>query len=94
MTKQEFEQRLGKQVNSADYSIIEYVYTFHPSIGDVGGKDQISELYQLGGMRLIKDMLPTAQKAEKLEDEIMETRASLNRLTKQYEALKTGAEEE
>lgn len=94
MTKQEFEQRLGKQVNSADYSIIEYVYNFYPSIGEIGGKDEISELYQLGGMRLIKDMLPTAQKAEKLEDEIRKTRASLNRLTKQYEALKTGAEEE
>lgn len=94
MTKQEFEQRLGKQVNSVDYSIIEYVYNFHPSIGEIGGKDEISELYQLGGMRLIKDMLPTAQKAEKLEDEIRITRANLNRLTKQYEALKTGAEEE
>lgn len=94
MTKQEFEQRLGKQVNSADYSIIEYVYNFHPSIGEIGGKDQISDLYQLGGMRLIKDMLPTAQKAEKLEDEIRKTRTTLETLKKQYEALKTGAEEE
>lgn len=94
MTKQEFEQRLGKQVNSADYSIIEYVYNFHPSIGEIGGKDQMASLYKIGGMRLIRDMLPTAQKAEKLEADMRQARTMFETLKKQYEALKTGAEEE
>ena len=94
MTKQEFEQRLGKQVNSADYSVIEYVYNFHPSISDVGGKDQIASLYKIGGMRLIKDMIPTAQRAEKLEEEMRQARTALGTLRRQYERLKTGAEEE
>lgn len=45
MTKQEFEKRIGAEISQKDYSIVEHVYTWHPSISEVEGKEQIAELY-------------------------------------------------
>lgn len=38
MMKNEFEKLIGKTVSDEEYSTIEYVYTWHPAIADVGGK--------------------------------------------------------
>lgn len=70
MTKQEFERLLGKEVTSEQYSEIEIVYNFHPTISNIEGKQQIVDLFKLGGMRLIKDMKTTAENAKTYEDEI------------------------
>ncbi len=94
MTIQEFQRELGATVSNKDYPAIEYVYTFHPSISNTEGKKQIANLYRLGGMRLIKDMLPTAKRAEELESKIRKTNANLAQLKKQYEDLQYGKESE
>ena len=88
MTKQEFTARTAKPVNDKDYEIIEYVYTYHPGIDPVKGKDQIANLYETFGMRIIVDMLPTAEKAKHYEDEIRAARLKLDRLKKEYDALR------
>lgn len=44
MTKQEFQKRIGAEISQKDYSIVEHVYTWHPSISEVEGKEQIAEL--------------------------------------------------
>ena len=46
MTKQEFQKRIGAEISQKDYSIVEHVYTWHPSISEVEGKEQIAELYK------------------------------------------------
>jgi len=66
----EFESRLGKDVTPAEFEKIEYVYTFHPSISETEGKDQIVALFKIGGMRIIEDMTPTADEADQLEERI------------------------
>lgn len=38
MTKQEFQKRIGAEISQKDYSIVEHVYTWHPSISEVEGK--------------------------------------------------------
>ena len=93
MTRQEFESRIDGTVTTEEYSLIEYVYTFHPSISNTEGKDQIAGIYKIGGMRLIKDMIPTAQKAEQLDNDIQNTVANLQSLRNQYKRLKEGAEQ-
>lgn len=60
-----------------DYAIVEFVYNWHPSIPDVGGKDTIAALYELGGMRLIRDMVKTAEHAEQRDAEIQEIRKAV-----------------
>lgn len=37
MTKQEFQKRIGAEISQKDYSIVEHVYTWHPSISEVEG---------------------------------------------------------
>jgi hypothetical protein len=70
MMKNEFEALVGKEVSEDDYRNIEYVYAFHPSISEVEGKKQIAAIYQLpGGMRIIRDMLLTADQQARLEEE-------------------------
>ena len=41
MTKQEFQKRIGAEISQKDYSNVEHVYTWHPSISEVEGKTQI-----------------------------------------------------
>ena len=43
MTKQEFQKRIGAEISQKDYSIVEHVYTWHPSISEVEGKEQICQ---------------------------------------------------
>lgn len=90
MTQQEFEAKAGKTVTAEDYDTINHVYTFHPSIDEVKGKQQIAELYNLGGMRLIRDMVPTASKAQTIESDINQKTHELETLREQLAALKKG----
>lgn len=87
MTKQEFEERLNKTVNSTDYEKIEEVYEYHPSISETDGKDQIAYLFKTFGMRIITDMLPTARKAKELEEKIRQARLTLENLKTEYKEL-------
>lgn len=90
MTKQEFESRATRGFTDTEYKIIEKVYTFHPSVDPVKGKDQIADLFSIFGMRVILDMLPTAEKAEKLEAEIRETKHKLDSLINSMNKLAEG----
>ena len=93
MMKHEFEEKLGSQVTEKEFKDIEFVYTFHPSVSNTGGKTQIVELYKLGGIRLIRDMIPTAKKAQELEEKIITANTDLMKLKRQREMLANGEEE-
>lgn len=93
MMKHEFEKKLGKPVTRKEYKDIEFVYTFHPSVSNTGGKTQIAELYKIGGIRLIRDMIPTAKKAQELENKIITANTDLMKLKHQFEMLANGEEE-
>lgn len=95
MTKEEFKKHLEdyapgnmRQFSDADYALIEYVYTYHPTISNVGGKKQIAVIFQEGGISVIKDMKRRAQGAEELERKIASTRLELDKLIEEYEKLK------
>lgn len=90
MMKHEFEKRIGKTVSESDYRIIETVYTFHPAIDNVTGKDQIAEIYKICGMRVIRDMLPTAERAQEIESKMADMRMQLCECEREYQALKDG----
>lgn len=82
MTKQEFEKRIGTEISQKDYSIVEYVYTWHPSINEVEGKKQMTELYKSFGMPIIKNMMETANYAETLEREMTQAQRQVEELRK------------
>ena len=91
MTREEFnsliEPEKTKRPNDDDWEIIEFVYSFHPSISETRGKEQITYLYKTFGMRIIKDMFQTAKRAETMEKELSELRAKYNKLKDAYNAL-------
>lgn len=87
MMKEEFEAVANTTVSAEDYAKIEYVYTFHPLIPEVGGKKKIADIYNLGGMMLIRDMMETARKAERLENHKAYIRSEISRLQREaYDA--------
>ena len=91
MTKQEFESRLhGGMVSDREFSKISEVYASHPSIDAVKGKDQIAALFEVFGMRIIEDMLPTARKAAEMTEAMRLLRLQLVELKDSYERLKRG----
>lgn len=74
MTKDEFEKRVGLRIPQDDYEIIEKVYTYHPAIREIEGKEDIAAIFNLHcGMRIIRDMLPTAEKMMNLEKSLAES---------------------
>lgn len=71
MMKSEFEVLLGKQVSEAEYAVIEKVYMFYPNEeGITLSKSLVAEMFRVYGLRVFKDMLPRAERVEKLEDEM------------------------
>ena len=70
MTKQEFEKLIKNPVSDEEYSTIEYVYTWYPTISETEGKAQIARLYTDFGMPIIEDMVARAGKMEKLDKEL------------------------
>lgn len=88
MMKEEFESRINKSVSNEDYEVIEYVYTWHPHIDSVKGKDQMVALYSMPcGMAFILKMLPIARKAEKHQQLIAAKRSELERIQREYNDL-------
>ena len=88
MTKQELEILTNSPVSSDDYDAINHVYTFHPSISETAGKQQIADLYKTFGMRIIMDMFPTACEAQKLEEGIRAKQLELESLKEAFSVLK------
>lgn len=87
MMKEEFEKLTTRPFTASEYKEIEYVYNYHPSIGN---KAQIASLYNEFGMRIIRDMRPTAEKAEEYESEMRVLRAKLASVETAYKNLKNG----
>lgn len=89
MTRQEFES-LATTVTDPEFETIDFVYTYHPSIDEVRGKQQIAELYLAFKMRVILDMAPTARKAKELEDRIRQLIAEIEGCRTQLSNLTDG----
>lgn len=79
-----------KKMSTADYQIVELVYTYHPAIPDIGGKERIAALFTLGGIVVMHDMLPRAEVARDLITERDRLAAKIQSIENQYEILKRG----
>ncbi len=90
MMKHEFEERFGSEISDQNYKIIETVYTWHPAIKGVGGKDQIATLYKTGGMPLIKGMLETANIMMDLDKERRQAMRHMEEIRRRIETVASG----
>lgn len=71
MNQQEWIQRTKYEpTHPEEWAAISAVYTFHPLIGEVTGKEDIAKLFKLGGIGLIESMVSDADKAMIFEDEV------------------------
>ncbi len=92
MMYQEFINRLPEGTRPPtdnEYEEIELVYASHPSISESGheGQEQIARLYSEFGMRIIRDMMPTAEKAEQIRTELISARNRVERLNEELKEL-------
>ena len=69
MLKEEWVALTGHDPTPDQWDVISTVYTWHPSITDVAGKNQMKALYELGGYPLIKSLHHTAERAMELDTE-------------------------
>lgn len=86
MMQREFEEMLGEKVSVSDYAIIDFVYTWHPTISNTKGKQQIVSLYKSGGIDLMKNLLSVAaMQAVAEENMTFETaKVQVKKLLEQY----------
>ena len=90
MTDAEFLNRLpegARKTDDNEFEKIQFVYNFLLSFNSVNGKDQIAMLYSTFGMRIIMDMLDTAQQAELIESERRQLKNRLRELEREEEEL-------
>lgn len=99
MTREEFEKSCievkpqdNKRPTESEYKLIEYVYTFHPSISAVEGKKQIAYLYMNFGMSIIRDMKPRADLMRKKERELRDARFAFEEIQDQIAEIRAGGE--
>lgn len=102
MTKQEFLDRVQAVIESEgikdvkagisdnDYESVELVYTWHPAISEVNGKEQIAKLYVDFGMSVISDMVSRSRIMREKKTEFRRLQSSLNELRGDIEDLKKG----
>ncbi len=99
MTKQEFLKNVndmlpeGRRINTItdkEYSVIETVYAFHPSISEVDGKVEIAELYARFGWSLIMDMEPRAKLMAQKERELSDIKSSMLALQQDMDIVRNG----
>lgn len=98
MMREEFEKQVREiaganyniNLSEQDYMDIEYVYTWHPAIGEMRGKYQIAWLYVEFGMGVIRDMYETASLNEDLTDDLAEARRKVRAIEDRIDRLKRG----
>lgn len=61
MLQSEFDRLTSRPYTEAEFSEIHYVYCYHPA---VQSKKDIADLWTIGGICIIKDMLPTARRVK------------------------------
>lgn len=69
MQKQQFENMIGREVSDRDFSIIEYVAKWHPSMPEENREACIANLYTAFGMDMVRQLHEAAACAEQLETE-------------------------
>jgi len=99
MTREEFDRSCievkaqdNRRPTAEEYKLIEYVYTFHPAISEVGGKKQIADLYMNFGMSIIQDMKPRAELMEKKERELRNARMAMQEIEREIAEIRAGGE--
>lgn len=88
MMKNEFEDLVQHSVSDEEYSTIEYVYTWYPTISETEGKAQIVRLYTDFGMPLIEDMVERAGKMEKVEGDLIAAKRQVTIVKDRIKALR------
>jgi hypothetical protein len=76
MTKQEFENHAGGPVDDDDYGEANIVYMYHPLCNT---KEDIGQLWRLGGIVLIRDMMRRALKCRSIHEQITKANEELER---------------
>lgn len=90
MMKPEFETLIGNPISDEEYSTIEYVYTWYPTISETKGKDQIARLYTDFGMPIIEDMVERAGQMENLDKDLKRAQAQLTAIEDRIKMLRGG----
>lgn len=98
MLRSEFDREcrtLDKNYNSASvtdemFDIINFVYTWYPSLSDVHGKQQIASLYVTYGFIIIQDMHERAREHCRVDHLVSEAKNKLEELKDRVSQLSSG----
>lgn len=84
MLQSEFDRLTSRPYTEEEFSEIHYVYCYHPS---VESKKDIADLWTIGGICLIKDMLRTARRVEEAEQKMNAARTEYEHARDAYDEL-------
>lgn len=72
--------RNPERISDVEWEVVEIVYCSHPAIPDVGGKDVIANLWKVGKLGIIREMLPVARECMELEEKIQRCNVEIDNL--------------
>jgi hypothetical protein len=91
MIKNEFENLVKEMVSPEEFQDIDFVFCYHPAIRDA---QDIKALYNVGGIKLIREMIPAAKMIKKWEDDAEEVRGEIEDLEARRDELLENIERE
>lgn len=91
MLQSEFERLTDKPFTEDEFTKIHYVYCYYPGIMTHA---DIALIWAIGGIRLINDMMPTAQKIANAEQEMHKARRIYEAARERYREVFDGNEPE
>ena len=84
MLQSEFDRLTIRPYTEEEFSDIHYVYCYHPA---VQSKKDIADLWTIGGICLIKDMMTTARRVEEEKCRLVAARTEYERARNRYKEL-------
>lgn len=90
MMKHEFCEKANireDDILQSEYELIEFVYARHPAFNGSNPKQKAAALYNLMGIGVFKSMKADAEKAEKIEQEVLSITNQIAELEKKKREL-------
>lgn len=78
------ERGVSCNISYTEYQLIEFIYMWHPVIK---GKDTIVDLWLMGGLKLLEELKPRAERALERSTAIERKTAEIRRLQKEIREL-------
>ena len=85
MLHEDFETMIDRQVSVDQYNLVNHVYMYHPA---GFSKENIADLWKMGGQELFRELTPAADKLYELETNVLALKSQIKAAEEELKSIK------